>query len=504
MLQNALLHIANSKDAQLIYQSLKFSAYQLGVRSYEIVETLTKMQCQNQRLAFCLPNSPELLCWYLACIHLGITIIPLQFEHNAQFIEKALQLTEPFCLFTNSLKKRDLGDIRLPKQCKMEIIDDTYKALYKHIEQQTNLIFNPERDLSKVDPKTLAMIIFSSSSEGELKGIMHSYQSAYAFIDMLSDVQSAKEHPLYVVAESLGQMGGITNTLLTLLKNGTVVLLDHFEVRDYLETLSQYKPTHIDLRKPFFYNILNYPNLDKKGFDRILTCFVGCDEISPELPAQLHEKTGAPIQTGYGLAETGFVTINRTAWLKNPGSCGQKIPFASIDLKDEGNGYVRIGEVGEIWIKSPALSLGYWNMPELTQTMFVNGWFKTGDLAMLDKEGYYWFKGKKTEIIHRDQHFIYPQTIEQILLKCPDVKIAAVVATPDPNEGEVPIAFVELKERITEIKVNGNSIKEKLLKHCKDELLLYQQPKELYILDKLPLNQTGKIDKKVLQKMVQK
>lgn len=140
MLQNALLHIANSKDALLIYQGMKFTAYQLGVRSYEIIESLQNMQCASQKVAFCLANSPELLCWHLACIHLGIAIVPIPFEAEPKYIEEVLRITEPQMLFTSSRKKQELMEIRIPK-LKIEEIEDSYKALYKHIEQQTHLNF---------------------------------------------------------------------------------------------------------------------------------------------------------------------------------------------------------------------------------------------------------------------------------------------------------------------------------------------------------------------------
>ncbi len=510
MLQNALLHIANSKDALLIYQDKKFTAYQLGVRSYEIIEILQKMQGENRKIAFCLPNSPELLCWHLACIHLGIAIVPIPYEAEPKYIEEVFRITEPQAFYTSPRKKRDLMEIRFPKLCKIEEIDDTYKSLYKHIEQQTHLIFNPTRDLSKVDPKALAMIAFSHDGKIkvketlELKGIMHSYQSAHCFIELLYDVMGVRENLSSVTAQSMGHLEGIAAILFPLLKNGTVVLLEKFEIHDYLDALTEFQPSHIWLRDHEIYEIANSGSVNKKGFDRINTCFAIYKNIPIDLAQRFHEKTGAAIQFGYGMTETGIVTINRMPWLKNPGSIGQKIPFASIDLRDENEGFVRISDVGEIWIKSKASFLGYYNAAELTQKMLVNGWFRTDDLALLDKEGFYWYKGPKTFFIHKGQHSLYPQALEAVLIKFPQVKRVIVIAAPDQVEGEVPVAFVEIKEPVTTLKMDLGEIKEKLMKLCQEQLSQFQQPKEIFILEQFPLDGDGKIDMSSLKNMLKK
>lgn len=394
------------------------------------------------------------------------------------------------------------------------------RTLIKHYTNTLNnkriLIFNPTRDLSKVDPKALAMIVFSQESkenkEGkikakeplELKGIMHSYQSAHSFIEILYDVMGARDNLTSVTARSMGSLEGIAALLFPLLKNGTVVLLERFEIHDYLSTLAEFQPSHIWLRDNEIDEIMNSASVNKKGFDRINTCFAIYKNIPNDLAQKFRDKTGAAIQFGYGKTETSIITINRMPWLKNPSSIGQKIPFASIDLRDDNAGYVRISEVGEMWLKSKASFLGYYNAAELTAKALVNGWFRTNELALLDKEGFYWYKGAKTFLIHRGDHLLFPQYLEAVLSSFPQVKKVIVVAAPDKEEGEVPVVFVEIKEPVTTLKVDLNEIKDKIKKFCEEELSKYQQPKEIYVLEKFPLDEEGKVNMSSLNNLLQK
>ena len=492
MLQHTLTRLFELNDATLIYKDQTLTANELANHSLELIQTLKDMQC-SKPIALCLPNSPELLCWQMASFYLGITIIPIIYEHDAKFIEEVLQLTEPCYLLTTLQKQKDLMTIKLPKECKLQVVNNTDQNIRSRKTIKPNANLPP----SVVNDNSLAMIIFSSGTTGQAKGIMHTYKSAYGFIEMLFEVLSANDHLKYIVAQPMGHIGGIVTTLLALFKNGTAILLDQFEITQYMQTIEQYRPTHINLHTPLFFNIINYPSIDKSAFSQIITSFAGGDDIPNDLPSQFTAVTGAPMQIGYGMTETGIVIVNKNPYDKYRGSCGRKIASASIELRDEKGQPVLSKEIGEIWIKSPACCQGYWKMPELNQKTIVNGWFRTGDLAYQDQEGYYWYMGRTSQVIHRGKHLVYPKSIEQVLFEYPNIKTAAVISIPDKSEGEVPIAFIELKNKA----VDKHIVSAALVKYAKEHLSPWQQPKAVYILDSMPLNLTGKIDRTALDNL---
>ncbi|RDI40989.1 class I adenylate-forming enzyme family protein [Aquicella lusitana] len=486
MLQNTLVKLAALKEAHLIYESNIITAVQLVSRTAEIIAQLRDAKNPLKSIAFYLPNSPELICWQLACFHLGIMIVPIIYEHEPAYVEKVLHLTAPSLLMTTSNKGNQLSQM----PCPVQMNDDRYDAV---------LTAKPITNLphSTVSAEQTAMIIFSSGSTGTLKGIMHSYQSAYEFIQLLAEVLDAGKNLVYLVAQPMGHIGGITTTLLALLHDGQAILLEQFNCESYINAMARYQPTHINLHTPLFYELLHLPDLDKRAFSRIQSCFAGGDDIPRQLPAQFTAKTGAPMRIGYGMTEIGIVIVNKNPYGLHAGSSGRTIPQAMVELRDEHGKRVVQGEVGEIWVKSPACCKGYWQMPDLNQRSFDNGWFRTGDLASEDKEGYFWFKGRASQVIHSDNHIIYPQVIEQILFDCSAVKSAAVIAINDNLSNEIPVAFVEL----THYHAHHEHVHDALMRILASELAAWEMPRKLFILDKMPLNTTGKIDRIALKKL---
>lgn len=486
MLQNTLAKLLDSKEAKIIYQDKAFTAKQIYLRTINIIETLKTSHDLTKPLALCLPNSPELVCWQLACFHLGIVIVPIIYEQSPEHIQQVLKLTKPETLLITTEKNKKL----IKPECKIDIIDDQCGAVSRSYQKNT---FD---SVSTVSSDQLAMIIFSSGSTGQMKGIQHTYQSAYGFIQLLTNVLDAISHMIYLVAQPMGHIGGIVTTLLTLLNEGTVVLLEEFEITRYLSMAVRYQPTHVNLHTPLFYEIINYPKVNKDAFARVQSCFAGGDDIPRELPAQFTEKTGAKMRIGYGMTEIGIVTVNKDPYEKYSGSSGKKVSQALIEIRKIQDGTLaKTDEVGEIWAQSPACCTGYWDMPELNEKTLVNGWFRTGDLAYQDSDGYYWYKGRANQVICRGNELIYPEEIEQALFDSPDVKSAAVIGLNDQMEGEVPIAFVELKNPAD----NTKEIHDKIMQHVTKHLQKWQVPVEIKVIEKMPLNMTGKIDRNALK-----
>jgi long-chain acyl-CoA synthetase len=167
----------------------------------------------------------------------------------------------------------------------------------------------------------------------------------------------------------------------------------------------------------------------------------------------------------------------------------------SLRVVDERGNDVEPGETGELILRSPANCIGYWNDPDATAKLLRHGWLHTGDLVMCDEDGYYWFKGRLKQIIIRGGSNISPQEVEEALYQHPAVFEAGVVGLPDPKFGELPVAFVSLRE-------GHHSSQDDLLSHARTMLSEYKVPAKVYFMDALPKGLTGKVDRRRLRDML--
>lgn len=493
MLQNALTELLTCNNARLIYKNHPFTARQLAARAATQMQILIELKHQTHPIAFCMPNSPELLSMQLACFHLGIPIVPIIYDQPPEHIQQVVTLTQPARLYMTSEKQEEIWDASVEIDCQIEIIDDTSKTISEMDGADLQSI-----QLLPIHAKEhdLAAIMFSSGTSGQLKGIMHTYKSLTGFIDTLNEILAIENGLTYLVAQPMGHIGGITTTLTTLLHDGSAILMNEFDVTHFMELMHQHQPTHINLHTPLFYDLLNFPKINKKDFAKIKCAFAGGDDIPIDLPAKFTKATGAPMRIGYGMTEIGIVTINSDPYDDHAGSVGKIISSAVIQIRDDIGVVVAPDVTGEIWVKSPACCLGYWQMAKLNQSTFVDGWFRTGDLAYIDKDGYYWYMGRATQLIHRLNHCVYPSDIEQVLFTYPGIKSAAVIGIKDAKEGEAPVAFVDFKSAVVD-----DGAQDKLLQFMAKHLDAWQMPKQVIVLDELPLNLTGKIDRNKLKLM---
>jgi long-chain acyl-CoA synthetase len=217
----------------------------------------------------------------------------------------------------------------------------------------------------------------------------------------------------------------------------------------------------------------------------------GGASLPVEVLKQWEEKFKATVIEVYGLTEsTGLVTANPVYGNRKPGSIGMSVSGVAAKVVDKNGNELPAREIGELIFKGPNATNGYFKLPEETGEKIRDDWVYTGDHAWRDEEGYFYIVGREKELIICGGYNIYPREIEEVLHTHPGVSEAAVIGVRDPLKGEVPKAFVTLKE--------GLKIKEEeLLEHCKRNLAPYKIPK-IALIDELPKNPTGKIMKKEL------
>ena len=263
-----------------------------------------------------------------------------------------------------------------------------------------------------------------------------------------------------------------------------------------IETIRKYRPTFAPLVPTMYIGILNHPDIKKMDLSCIRGCFSGSAPLPVEVIRDFESKTGAVIVEGYGLTEASPVThVNPYAGGKRKvGSIGVPISDTRCRIVDleEGRTDVPVGEPGELLIKGPQVMAEYWNKPEETESALKDGWLYTGDIATMDRDGYFFIIDRKKDMIISGGFKIYPRDVEEVFYEHPKVQEACCIGIPHPRRGEAVKVFVVLKERET-------AGEEEFIDYCKTRLAKYKWPAEIEFRTTLPKTNVGKILRKELK-----
>jgi long-chain acyl-CoA synthetase len=222
-------------------------------------------------------------------------------------------------------------------------------------------------------------------------------------------------------------------------------------------------------------------------------CVSGGAALPVEVLRGFEEAFGCIILEGYGLSETSPVaSFNHPGRVRKPGSIGTPIRGVQLRLVDEDGKDVPPGEVGEIAIRGHNVMKGYWRRPDATAEAIPDGWFRSGDLARMDDDGYFFIVDRKKELIIRGGYNVYPREIEEVLYEHPAVLEAAVIGIPDPVLGEEVGAAVVLRP-------GSAATVDDLREYVKDQVAAYKYPRRIWLLDALPKGPTGKILKREIR-----
>jgi acyl-CoA synthetase (AMP-forming)/AMP-acid ligase II len=226
-------------------------------------------------------------------------------------------------------------------------------------------------------------------------------------------------------------------------------------------------------------------------------CTAGGDVVPLELHQRFRQVAGFDVCELFGMTEVLSCITNPPFGVKKAGSVGKPVPQTAVRLVDDHDRDVPPGRTGELLVQTPAMMVGYWNDPAATAEALRGGWMHTGDLARCDDDGYYWFVSRKKEIIIRGGSNISPLEVEEVLDEHPAVHLSCVIGLPDPHLGEIVAAYVALRDGLAEAPTA-----DELRRFVAGRLAAYKVPERITVLRELPLNSTGKVDRKKLHALV--
>ncbi|MHA2271633.1 MAG: AMP-binding protein, partial [Candidatus Hodarchaeales archaeon] len=264
----------------------------------------------------------------------------------------------------------------------------------------------------------------------------------------------------------------------------------------------KYQPTFFHGVPSLYVGLLYHPDIKDYDLTSIRACLSGAAPLPEAVMWNFEELTGANVVEGYGLTETSPVThVNPfTPGGKRPGSIG--FPIADTDAKifdpTDGEKELPQGEEGEIGLKGPQVMKGYWKKPEETKNVFNSmGFFLTGDIGLIDEDGYFFITGRKKDMIDVSGLKVYPREVEELIIEHPAVQEVAVVGAPHMIRGETVMAFIVLHDDET-------ASEEEIIEFCKGEIARYKIPRAVKFIDELPKSAIGKVLHRELRDMVWK
>ena len=339
-----------------------------------------------------------------------------------------------------------------------------------------------------LDPATLALLIYTSGTTGVPKGVMLDHANLDAMTAMGQQALEVGPDDRCLLILPLFHVNGIVVSILTpLLAGASVVIADRFNPNTFFQTIERERPTYFSA----VLAALPEEVLPDTSSVRFAVC--GAAPASAELLTRFEERYGFPLVEGYGLSEgTCASTINPVSGTRNAGTVGIPVPGQELRIVDAGGQELPQGTVGEVVVRGPNVMRGYLGRPDDTAVVIIDGWLHTGDIGHLDADGYLTLVGRSKEMIIRGGENIYPKEIEDVLASHPSVLEAAVIGVPDETWGEVVVAFVQARP--------GSTIDLKELRaRCSASLSGYKRPKSIHIVESLPKNAVGKLDKKSLR-----
>jgi long-chain acyl-CoA synthetase len=342
---------------------------------------------------------------------------------------------------------------------------------------------------SRADVDAPALVLYTSGSTGQPKGAVLSHPAlAFSGRSWAGPVMALGPDDRVLGALPFSHSYGLNGALLAPLWAGaTVVLLERFAPEDVLAAIARHRVTVFPGVATMFRRLLDAPGLAGADLSSLRLALSGAAPCSWELAREWRERAGVRILRGYGMTELFRPVSYRAGDAADlPDSIGRAVPEVLVRAVDEEGRPVPAGEIGELWIKSPAALDGYLDAPEETRAVLEDGWFRTGDLVRISTDGFVHIAGRKRELILRGGYSVFPAEVEAALLAHPAVAEAAVIGVAHAELGEEVAAFVTLHP-------GQEASPEQLIAHGKARLAAYKYPRRVVIVDRLPKGPTGKI-----------
>ena len=482
-------------EPALVSLERKWSWWELDQASTRLAgQYLALGLVQGDRVASLLPNCGALLVHYLACFKAGFVATPLNYRYQAPEIDRALEVSGASLLVAHAERENMLAASdqvsRLPLG---RIRYGAEGGTDRHLEELMTLD-GPAIEGQPPRPGAPAFIFFTSGSTGKPKGVTHSHDTFGWIVASAIAGLALTPADVFLPATSASHIAATSLSFAGLAAGACVAIARSFGGDEVLPLLRSTRPTLLCMLPAPLFGLVTDHGAAREDFQSIRRSVSGGDKISAELEREFVDLTGFAIEELYGMTETGTSTINPTASQNRIGSIGQLAPGFAASIRGDDGAEVPTGTPGRLWIKSLSNMIGYWNRPDATAEAIVNGWLDTGDFVAADEQNYLWFRGRKKQIIIHDGSNICRQEVEDSLLENAAVAGAGVVGIHDLIHGENVRAYIAFRPGVK------RPSPAELIQFSRARVG-YKAPDEIIVLEEMPINAVGKVDRVALKQM---
>lgn len=478
-------------------RSLDYDA--IGAGSDRVAAALSAQGIKKgDRIGLYCVNSAEFVIAYFGILKAGATVVTINLLLNPKEVAYMMNDAGARAVLYSDVFRDKVTAFR--KEChtleflvcigeqKSEGRDMAFSGMLASTGPVPLVVFNSREDV--------AVIIYTSGTTGYPKGAMLTHYNLISNVKSTAiaiHVEPMKDVFL-VVLPMFHSFAGTAAMLIALLTGCAIAPLMRFDPKEVAETIEAVKAA-IFLGVPSMYNaLLKLPDDYNGKLATLKFGLSGGAAMPQEVMKKFEEKFGKNIYEGDGPTECSPVTcMNPIYGKRKPLSVGLPIPDVEMSIRDDNGKEMPLDEIGEICVKGPNIMKGYWNKPEETAASMFGEWFRTGDLGSKDSDGYFYIVDRKKDMVIVNGMNVYPRMVEEVLYKFEPIHEAAVVGEPHPSHGEVPVAYIALKEGRTATAADIRTF-------CLQNLGGFQVPKKFTFMKELPKSATGKIVKRELRK----
>jgi long-chain acyl-CoA synthetase len=506
----------NPEKAAIAYFKRTITYGEFDSLSSKFAGALTALGVKKgDRVAIFLPNIPQFVIVYYGVLKAGAVLTAISPLHKEREVEHQLSDSEAetivaldslYPIVEKVWRKTKIKNIVVTSAedyASKTVISSSRAGQKQGVYSLQELLKEKRAEPPKVHinlEEDLAALQYTGGTTGTAKGAMLTHlnllSNAVAFAAWIKGTVAQET---FLTALQLFHIYGMTTSMnVPVILAAKMVLLPKFDPATVLETIQRHRVT-VFCGVPTMYSVLlANPELGKFDLTSIRVCISGASPLPPQVQRKFMEITGGFLAEGYGLTEASPVThcnpVDKTMRTVRVGSIGLPLPDTDAQIVDVETGEKTLGagETGELAVKGPQVMRGYWNRPEETALVLRNGWLLTGDIARMDRDGYFYITDRKKDLIKYKDYSVYPRELEDVLYEHPAVKLCAVVGKPTPVVGEVPKAFIVLKD-------GAQATEAEIMTFVNEKVAPYKAIREVEFRKELPLTGAGKVLRRALR-----
>ena len=450
----------------------------------------------GDRVGILAANNWYFVATYLAVLGAGCVAVPLNPLSPARELERELAAVRCRAVFVAPTARATFAGVDRTAVPTLEhVIAAATDSLEGAIQLDELLAAAPVPIVDRSEDD-LAVLPFTSGTAGAPKAAMLTHGNLLANLEQVArspgralerdDVVFGVLPAFHIFGLNV-VLGGAFHT------GGSVLLIERFDPVSAIEAIAKHKVTVVLGAPPMWSAWASLPGLEDGAFRTVRLAASGAAKLPVEVAEVMQRRFGVEVTEGYGLTEASPVVTTSVGVSAKPGSIGVPLPGIELRLVDPDGDDVLVGDAGELWVRGPNVFAGYWEDPAATAAAITpDGWLRTGDIAVVDDDGYLWLVDRAKDLIIVSGFNVFPAEVEQVLLEHPAIEMAAVIGVPHPHTGEAVKAYVVARD--------GVSVEEdEIIAFVAQRLARYKCPDKVMVVEELPVSAAGKVIRRSLR-----